>query len=54
MNRVIDWLILLLYVAALFLLLRPGSQGPVLVEKTGKALVDLVGAATGGGGWFHK
>jgi hypothetical protein len=46
-----DWLVLLLYVAMLFLFLRPGSKGPELVEKSGRALVDLVKAATGGGSW---
>lgn len=49
-----DWLILLLYVAILFLLVRPGSQGPKLIDTTGKSLIGLVNAATGGGGWSGK
>jgi hypothetical protein len=49
-----DWLILLLYVAMLFLLVRPGSQGPKLIDTTGKALTGLMNAATGGGGWSGK
>lgn len=49
-----DWLILLLYVAMLFLLVRPGSQGPKFVETTGKALTSLINAATGGGTWSNK
>ena len=32
MHRFFDWLMLLLYVAILFLLVRPGSQGPKLAE----------------------
>lgn len=51
MHRIGDWLILLLYVAALFLLVRPGSKGPQLVETVTGGLVNLVTAATGGGGW---
>ena len=49
-----DWLILLLYVAMLFLLVRPGSQGPKVIDTTGKSLIGLVNAATGGGGWSGK
>lgn len=51
MHRMWDWMILLLYVAILFLLVRPGSQGPSLVEAVGSNLRGLVEAATGGGGW---
>lgn len=54
MHRIGDWLILLLYVAIVFLLVRPGSQGPSLVETVGKSLVNLVTSATGGGGWSGK
>lgn len=51
MHRIFDWLILVLYVAIIFLLVRPGSKGPALVEATGKTVVGLVTAVTGGGGW---
>jgi hypothetical protein len=51
MHRIWDWLILLLYVAVIFLLVRPGSKGPQLVDTIGRTLTDLVNAATGGGGW---
>lgn len=51
MDRFWDWGILLLYVAIVFVLVRPGSQGPKLVENSGRSLVDLVKAATGGGSW---
>lgn len=51
MHRLFDWLILLLYVAIVFLLVRPGSKGPQLADTVGDNLVRLVQAATGGGGW---
>lgn len=51
MSRIFDWLILLLYVAILFLLVRPGSKGPALVDTVGSTLVNLVTSVTGGGGW---
>lgn len=51
MHRFFDWLMLALYVAVVFLLVRPRSQGPVLVEKSGNALIGLVREVTGGGGW---
>ncbi len=51
MHRIGDWLILLLYVAIVFLLVRPGSKGPQLVDTIGGTLTNLVNAATGGGGW---
>lgn len=54
MHRLFDWLMLLLVVAIIFLMVRPQSQGPVLVERVGKSAVDLVVAATGGGGWSGR
>lgn len=54
MAKVGDWFILLLYVAILFLFVRPGSNGPTLVDTTGKSLIGLINAATGGGGWSGK
>lgn len=54
MDRIWDWLILLLYVAIVFLLVRPGSKGPDLVTGIGTTLTNLVNAATGGGGWSGK
>jgi hypothetical protein len=50
-HRVFDWLTLLLFVAIVFLFVRPGSKGPLLVDTTGRTLVDLINSATGGGGW---
>ena len=53
-SKVGDWFILLLYVAMLFLLVRPGSLGPKLIDTTGKSLIGLLTAVTGGGGWSGK
>lgn len=49
-----DWMMLILYVSALFLLVRPGSQGPKLVQTTGSAVQGLIKQATGGGTWSGK
>ena len=54
MSRIFDWLMLLLIVAIVLLMVRPGSLGPLLVEKVGKSMVDLVQAATGGGTWGNR
>ncbi len=37
-------------IAVLFVLVRPGSQGPKLVSGVSSGLSGLVQAATGGGG----
>lgn len=39
------------YAIVLFLLVRPGSQGPNLVGKAGSALSAVIKAGTGGGTW---
>jgi hypothetical protein len=41
-------------IAILFVLVRPGSQGPTLVKNVSGALTGLIGAATGGGTWAKK
>ncbi len=41
----------IIIIAVLFVLVRPGSQGPALVSGVAGALSGLVSAATGGGGW---
>jgi hypothetical protein len=46
-----DFLIAIVYLAALFVLVRPRSQGPALVDSVTKGTVNLVTAATGGGTW---
>jgi hypothetical protein len=45
------FLVGIVYLAALFTLVRPGSQGPTLVDNVSSGLVNLVNAGTGGGGW---
>jgi hypothetical protein len=43
--------IAIIYVAALFVLVRPGSKGPQLVGSVSTGLTNLIKAATGGGTW---
>jgi hypothetical protein len=45
------FLIGIVYLAVLFLLVRPGSQGPTLVTNVSNGLTGLINAGTGGGGW---
>jgi hypothetical protein len=47
MNKIGDWFITLLYVAGIFVLVRPGSQGPGLVSAVGTSVSNMVDAATG-------
>lgn len=37
--------------AALFVMVRPGSQGPTLVSGVSSGLKGLITASTGGGTW---
>jgi hypothetical protein len=53
-SKLFDWLMLALYVSIVFLLVRPGSQGPKLVDTAGKVVTNVMTAATGGGGWSGK
>ena len=41
----------IIIIAILFVLVRPGSQGPGLVSGVSSGLAGLVNWATGGGGW---
>lgn len=50
-DKIGDWLIALLYVAAIFVLVRPGSQGPAFVTALTDGVKNMVNAATGGGTW---
>lgn len=45
------FLIGIVYLAVLFVMVRPGSQGPGLVSNVSNGLIGLVNAGTGGGGW---
>lgn len=47
------FLIGIVYLAVLFVLVRPGSQGPTLVSSVGNGLQGLITAATGGGTWAN-
>ena len=44
-------LIAIVYLAVLFVLVRPGSQGPTLVNNVSQGISGLINAGTGGGGW---
>jgi hypothetical protein len=48
------FLVGIIYLAVLFVLVRPGSQGPTLVSNVSSGLTSLVNAGTGGGGWAAK
>lgn len=41
----------IIIIAILFVLVRPGSQGPKLVTGVSAGLAGLVNSATGGGTW---
>jgi hypothetical protein len=41
----------IIVLAVIFVLVRPGSQGPSLVTNVADGLSNLVNAGTGGGGW---
>lgn len=43
------FLIGVVYLAVLFTLVRPGSQGPTLVSNVSTGLTNLIKAGTGGG-----
>jgi hypothetical protein len=38
-------------IAVLFVLVRPGSQGPSLVTNVSTGLKNVINSATGGGSW---
>lgn len=46
-----EFVVGILWVAAIFVLVRPGSQGPGLVSSITGGTTNLVKAATGGGSW---
>lgn len=48
------FLVGIIYLAVLFVLVRPGSQGPTLIKNVSDGLSSLVNAGTGGGGWAAK
>lgn len=46
-----EFLVGILWVSAIFVLVRPGSNGPSLVSSVTGGTTNLVKAATGGGTW---
>lgn len=54
MHKIVDVATGVLVLAGIFVMVRPGSQGPTLVKNVGSAFGGVVGAATGGGGWGAK
>lgn len=43
--------IIFAYVIVLFVLVRPGSQGPTLIKNLTAGLSSVIKAGTGGGTW---
>lgn len=54
MNRVTEIFILIVYLAIIFSLVRPNSQGPSLVKSFGSAFSGIISSATGGGSFNQK
>jgi hypothetical protein len=54
MHRVGDIAIALVYLAVIFVLVRPGSQGPKLVKTVTDGFAGALKTATGGGTWSGK
>jgi hypothetical protein len=50
----VEVIVLVVYLAGLFTLARPGSQGPALIAAAGATLAGIITAATGGGSWNTK
>jgi hypothetical protein len=44
-------IVIFAYVIVLFVLVRPGSQGPTLITNLTKGLSSVITAGTGGGTW---
>ena len=51
MNKIADIATGVITVAAIFVLVRPGSQGPGFVQALGKSFASVLSSATGGGGF---
>lgn len=50
-NKAGDIVIAIVWVALVFVLVRPRSQGPAFVESLTSGVTNLLKAATGGGTW---
>ncbi len=53
-GKAFDVILAIVWVAVIFVLVRPGSQGPTLVTNISNGLKGLIGQATGGGTWSGK
>ena len=51
MKGINEWIALAFYLAIIFVLVRPGSQGPGFVTAAGNSVKGLITAGTGGGTW---
>jgi hypothetical protein len=49
MDKIADIAASIVTVAAIFVMVRPGSKGPELVTSIGSSFASVLGAATGGG-----
>lgn len=49
MKKVTEAIVLVVYLAIIFTLVRPNSQGPTLITSFGNAFASILGKATGGG-----
>ena len=54
MKNLTEIIVLIVYLAIIFTLVRPNSQGPALVTNIGSALSNLISTATGGGTFNQK
>lgn len=54
MKNITEVVVLIVYLAIVFTLVRPNSQGPTLVKAFGSSLSGLISAATGGGSFNQK
>ncbi len=50
-SKVGAFVVILGYVIVLFVLVRPGSQGPALVSNLTAGTSNIIKASTGGGTW---
>lgn len=44
-------IVIFAYVIVLFVLVRPGSQGPTFVKNVSSGISGIIKAGTGGGTW---
>lgn len=54
MHKVVDIAAGIIVLAGIFVLVRPGSQGPSMVETLTNGFTGAIKAATGGGTWSGK